>query len=269
MSGFNNNNEDSSIFYKQSTRINHCSISSKTSDRSQEFLEINIEPKAVLKIITAIVFCLIIVGSLGQIYSYVLGEGSQGKIVTLFNLDAEASVPTIYASFTLLLCSVLLAIIAKSKHHQGNYYRRHWTFLSIIFLYLAVDEGAKIHEISIDITRKLLNTSGFFHYAWVIPAIFLFSIFSLIYFKFVLSLPSDIKFLFVLAALIFVGGALGIEMIGGQFVTLQGKNAFYATIVTIEETLEMAGIAIFIYGLLEYIRQYVKPVKFSLENSKK
>jgi len=247
---------------KQTTRISKSLVYDNNSGMSSDCLEINFNSKAILKIIILIVFCLVIVSSLGQIYSYVLAAGTQGKLVSLFNLDAEASIPTIYSSFSLLLCSMLLAIIAKSKHDDGNRYRHHWKILSFIFLYLAIDEGAKIHEISIDITRRLLNTSGFLHFAWVIPAIILFSIFALVYLRFTLSLPNSTRFLFIFAAAIFVGGAVGIEMIGGQFVTLEGKsNLLYAMITTVEEAFEMIGVTIFIYALSKYIQDYIKPIK--------
>lgn len=261
----NDRNQNINHSLEQSGPTDKHLISTKTAYREQNFLEIHFEPKTILKIISLTIFALVVISTLGQVYSYVLAEGIQGNIVTLFYIDEEANIPTTFASFSLLLCSGLLAIIAKDKYGEVNRYRRHWKFLSLIFLYLAVDEAAEIHEMSMDITSKLLNTSGFFYFAWVVPAIILFSIFTLIYFKFVFSLPNDTRFLFILAAMIFVCGALGIEMIGGQFVTFKGQtNLLYAMIATIEETLEMIGIAIFIYALLKYIQNYIKPLKIGV-----
>jgi hypothetical protein len=49
-------------------------------------------------------------------------------------------------------------------------------------------------------------------------------------------------------------GVIGLEVIGGLFVTSVGQDNFsYAMITNLEEVLEMIGILVFIYGLMEYI----------------
>ena len=237
-------------------------LNSETFYQAENFLEINCQPKTVLKFVSTIIFCLVSLSTLGQLYFYLISRESFSRLIKLFFLNAEKNIPTFYSALALLFCSVLLAIIAKSKYNKRDKYRGYWKFLSLIFLYLAIDENSSIHEMSGKFTRGLLNTSGFFHYAWVIPGIILFSLFVFIYLKFVLSLPKRTKFLFILAAAIFVLGAIGIEMIGGNFSSLAGrKNLPYAMIATVEETLEMSGIAIFMYALLEYMQKYVGQIK--------
>ena len=47
------------------------------------------------------------------------------------------------------------------------------------------------------------------------------------------------------------GGAIGVELIGGRYLELHGvENLTYAMITTVEESLEMAGVIIFIWALL-------------------
>ena len=263
-----NYNRSLDNFSEQPEFKNNHLISRKTADKSQNFLEISFEPKTVFKIFCLIIFCLVSINTLAQVSKYTLAGGTLSrvpeKLTALFALNVEANIPTMYSSFALLLCCLLLAIIAKSKYREGNRYRFHWKYLSLIFLYLAIDEGVQIHELSVGTIRRLFNTSGFFAYAWVIPAIILFSLFALIYLKFVFSLPQNIRFLFILAAVFFVGGALGMEMIGANFAQSQSQNNLtYAMITTVEEALEMFGIAIFIYALLKYIQNYVDPLKIS------
>ena len=152
----------------------------------------------------------------------------------------------------------MLAIIAKVKNKKQDRYYQHWKYLALIFLYLAVDEGVKIHERSIEPVRNALNLGGFFYYAWIVPAIILFSLFCLIYLKFVSSLPKKTRLLFILCAITFVSGAIGVEMIGGKITALQGQgNLTYVFAATIEEFLEMVAIACYIYSLLDYIKKYV------------
>lgn len=239
------------------------SKSQTSTDESFDFLTFVFEPQRIFKYLIAIISCLVILNSIAIFYQHGLNgkEDGIGRLIPMFSLNSEASIPSTYSSIALLLCSVLLAIITKSKYRQTNRYRRYWKFLSIIFLYLAIDEAASIHELGIGITYKIIDAGGFFYYAWVIPAIILFSLFSLIYLKFVLSLPKKTRLLFILSAATFMGGAVGVEMICGKIVTLQGENSLiYALMTTVEETLEMVGIAVFIYTLTDYLKKYVKPV---------
>jgi hypothetical protein len=61
-------------------------------------------------------------------------------------------------------------------------------------------------------------------------------------------------------------GGIGCELIGGWFAELHGTaNLTYATITTVEESLEMAGVIIFIWALLVYIADNYKEVRFRFE----
>lgn len=80
-------------------------------------------------------------------------------------------------------------------------------------------------------------------------------IFLLVFRKFIFSLPFRTKALFILAGAIYVGGAIGMESIGGYIADTPGLHpAAYAVAATIEELLEMLGVIIFIYALLSYIK---------------
>ena len=230
------------------------------SEKSLEQMKISFKSKKVFKIIVTIIFFLVLISSLGQIYQYTIAKGQGNEIISLIWLSAEKSIPTVYATAQLLLCSCLLAVIAKKKRFDNNRYRLHWTFLSLIFLYLAVDEGAAIHEVSDKVVRKLLDTQGFWHHAWTIPAIILFSLFALAYSKFTLALPRDIRLLFIFAAATFVFGAVGMELVSGKIFFEQDYSSntpIYALVATIEEIFELMGIAIFIYALLRYLERYI------------
>ena len=159
-----------------------------------------------------------------------------------------------------------IAIIAITKHKQGDRYAFQWKCLSLIFLYLSVNEAAGIHELAIDPLRQALNLGGIFYFAWVIPGAILVSIFVLAYLKFLMSLPAKTRNLFIVAGVIYVGGALGIELVGGAYAYAQGiTDLAYSIIVTIEEALEMIGILVFIYALLDYIETYIKSLLIQMD----
>jgi len=169
------------------------------------------------------------------------------------DLDGEVNLPTFYSSFLLLASALLLGIISWLKERRSRY-RGSWIALSAIFFYLAVDESTKLHELLTKPIRDGLHTGGIFLYAWVIVAVPLLIILGILLLPFILNLPRKTKRFFLLAAVLYVGGALGFEMISGGFISQFGiDNIFYLFLSTVEETLEIIGLTVFIYALLDYI----------------
>ena len=70
-----------------------------------------------------------------------------------------------------------------------------------------------------------------------------------------------------MAATLYIGGVIGMELFGGSFPELHGSRAFFLPlmITTVEESLEMAGVIIFIWALLVYIADTYKEVRFRFE----
>ena len=100
-----------------------------------------------------------------------------------------------------------------------------------------------------------MDLSGPFYFAWVVPAAILLFIFAALFARFALALPYKTRGLFGLAAVIYVGGALGIEMIGAAQASANGTNNLsYALVTIVEESLEMVGLVTFFYALADYIR---------------
>ncbi|MCK4732701.1 MAG: hypothetical protein KAT65_09625 [Methanophagales archaeon] len=224
-------------------------------------MELKIYPSKVFKILLILIIFLILANTAGLLSTYLFGHSNVYGLVPLFHLDREANVPTWYSSTTLFVCSILLGIIAFTKKIERDRYRLHWGILSIFFLYLSIDEAAGIHELTMRPLEYLFNLEGIFHFSWVIIGIPLVFIFVIAYAKFVINLPRKIGLLFILSGVLFVGGALGMELIDGWYAFTTGEyNLMYQMMTMLEEMLEMIGIAVFIYSLLTYIRTYVKEV---------
>jgi len=223
---------------------------------------LSVFPWKITKALTGAVLFFTSAGIAVQLAKYRLNY--RARWFNLFNLDQELNYPSWYASFTLAFCSLLLAAIASAKKRDGDRYFRHWKKLSLIFLFLSVDEAMSIHEllISRDL-RHLLHAGGIFYYVWVIPATIFVAVVGLSYLKFIIDLPRQIRLLFLIAGGIYVGGALGMEMVGGYWTDLYGKNNLtYALITCAEECMEMVGVAVFIHALLSYMRLYMKDLEW-------
>jgi hypothetical protein len=183
----------------------------------------------------------------------------------LFHLDNEGAFPTMYSAVNMLFCSALLATIAACSRRAGTGYSFHWAALSIIFLFLATDEAFELHEKLNDPLREFLNISGVFYFAWVIPYGIAVLVFLAAYMKFLIHLPGKTRALFILAGAIFLSGAMGMEFAGGSHYETYGSgNLVYSSLVVVEEALEMAGIIVFIYALLSYIRAEFRELRIKI-----
>lgn len=202
-------------------------------------------------------------------------------LIRMFDLNMEGNVPSTYSTLLLLFAAALLYGIGMAKRQESkstagssedieNKYYRYWKALAIIFLFLAIDEAGSIHELTIEPLRKWFSLGGYFHFAWVVPATILVGIFVIMYIPFLLYLPRRFAALFMFSGAVYVSGALGMEMVGAKyFSTHHGvHDANYLAITTVEETLEMAGVIVFIYALLCYMSIYVPQVTWYVRTRK-
>jgi hypothetical protein len=227
------------------------------SPSSSYVLNFSFSIKKIISLLSRLILILVSLSLLGQFYKYFVDSNSFRRVVSLFFVDKEGNIPSFYSALALLFCSLLLAIIAISKKREKDYSVIYWRGLSFIFLYLSIDEAASIHELSMYPFKKALGAQGFLYYTWIVPFGLLVLIFIGLYSKFILSLPKKIKILFIAAGSIFLFGSLGMEAIGGFRADQVGTSNFlYSMIVTLEESLEMIGILVFIYALMQYIKYH-------------
>lgn len=229
-------------------------------------MTLTITPARLTRWLSLAVGCLVLAGLAGQFSKRVLGHDQLLGFVRLFDLDGEGNIPAWYSSMTLLAAAGLLAIIARATRQARAPYALHWTALAVIFLGLSIDEAASIHELAVKPLRAALGIRGVLLFAWVIPGGAVVGLVGLAYFRFVLRLPAEIRRLVVIAGGMYVGGALGLEMVGG-YITEQwgGKSLAYLAEVVVEETMEMAGIVVFIHALLSYIGRHVGQVQVRVD----
>lgn len=223
-------------------------------------LSLNLNPRKIAIVLGLIAVLL----ALQSIYSeYVLVEiiglgtdTAPARLLDLFSVNIEESIPTWYSSINLFLSATLLAWIALSKRLHDEPYSLYWASLALVFLYLSMDEGAAIHESFSGPLKSAFDTSGFFEFGWLILGIPLVIVFGLLYVRFWWRLPDRTRLLFAVAGLMYVGGAIVIEGISASQYAADGTSSFrYLAIATVEETFEMLGVVVFIYALLDYLHR--------------
>ncbi len=175
------------------------------------------------------------------------------SLIDLFSVNAETTIPTWYATILLFSTAVILAFITSVKIKTGAAYRFHWLGLSLVFLYLSIDEGAAIHELFSDPLQERFHTSGYLAFGWLLLFVPLLLLFVLAYLRFLWQLPVRTRNLFILAGLLYVGGAVVVEGISANLWDSGGGISFaYLAIATVEEFLELIGVITFIFTLLSY-----------------
>ncbi len=180
-------------------------------------------------------------------------------LMRAFYVDLEANVPTYFNTIILFIPALLMGIIAAWKYSIKDKFKFQWIGLSLIFLYLSMDEAAVLHERLIKPVRAMLNIyEGWFYFAWIIPGIIAVALFGLAYITFFLHLNTKFKLLFFASLAIYIGGIIGGELVSGHFAQAAGLDNFnYAMFTSLEESLEYIGCSLLIYSLLTYIKEYL------------
>ncbi len=233
-------------------------------------MKINIFPRQITKLLICVVLALTIIHCVFEFIKYGLGYSEISHIGSIFDFEYDSNLTTWYSSITLLACSLLLAIIAIAKKQDQDSYSFHWKMLAIIFAVMSLDEVAMLHERAgnlIDILSPVEYT-GWLNYQWVLLGIPLTAIIAIAYLRFIVHLPTKTRNLFILAGALFVGGALGLEILAGYQESLNTSSDFlYELFTTIEELWEKLGVLVFIHALLTYIEKYISTVQIALGNN--
>lgn len=217
--------------------------------------EISLSRRTIVRVLVATAFFLLTASIAGQVTMYAFGEQAY-RFNRLFYVDFEGNIPTFFSSILLLFASTLLWFIATLKQSSQDPYRRHWAILAFLVLFMAVDEAVGLHEL-LDRVRWVPGhrKGGIFHYGWVLFGMTMVLAVAVFYLKFFFALPTRTRRQFFTAAAVFVGGAIGVEILEGAYSASHGgeKSLQFSMFATVEEGLEMAGVIVLINALLDYL----------------
>ena len=207
---------------------------------------------------------LTLMGLAMDVSYYLLDHKRLLGMLRQFTLAEEANVPTWYSALLLISCALCLAIIAMRLPKGEANYRRHWLILALIFTYMSMDETAVIHEMTIRPLRYAFDLDGALYYSWVVPAAVLMGIFLFSYLGFLRHLPSSSRNRFILAGLVFVGGAFVTEFFIGYWWTTVGDGMTSGLLNILQESMEICGSSLFLSALLRHIEASGRDLSISL-----
>lgn len=209
----------------------------------------------VVRVLTGCAVVLAALSVSGHLIQMYLSLPLNTEVARVFSLGGEKNVASWFSSFLLLTAAALLAYIANRLPGER---RSHWGWLSAIFVFLSIDETAVLHERLLDLPmREWLHPTGFLDFPWVIVGWSFVAVLTLCYWRFVWGQRPRIRALFLSAAIVYLSGALVLEMVSAWYhAHAIDELIIRGALSTVQELAEIAGVIIFIYALLLHISDH-------------
>lgn len=214
--------------------------------------KVEVWANTLIGILTCVAAALILAGAVVVVFPAGPSNDLADEIPRRFNLDGEGTVPAWFSSIALMLCAQVLFVVSMLDRRSGEL--RYWQGLSLIFIFLSMDEVASFHEAFILPLREMMDADGFFFFTWVVPAMAGLVLLLAVLWAFLNRLPPATKWGFIFAGAVFCTGAIGMEMISGSHYAQNGENAdfTFGMMTVVEEALEISGAILFLRELLRY-----------------
>lgn len=170
--------------------------------------------------------------------------GHDSLPASVLSFDDEGSVPTWVASTLMVVLAAMTAAAAVGAPTRRA--QLVWWVATAVLVLMSLDEAASLHERSYRVVRLVgLSTDWMweFGFAWVplaIPIVLAAAAFAWIMRH---DIPAETWTGLMIAALLFVAGAMLIEVVGGRFAQAGNtQTTTYAVMTGLEETLETLGL---------------------------
>jgi hypothetical protein len=243
---------------------------------------IGLSAKTLTTALAGVVGCTWLASMFGQLAVYVWGQQFPwlDSLAWWFLVVTDGNVPAWVSSLLLLVTALLLLVIALVTRATRGRDVGYWSALALLLLYLSADEILELHERAITPLETMFGAQSIYS-RWAIWGLVVAALVGLLFVRFLLQLPPKTRALFVLAGVLYVGGAAGMELIGrtyadglsiqlvgGHYEDPSGQiNLIYPLFGHIEELLEMLGVVTAIYALLTYLTSVTSELRIQLHGN--
>ncbi len=216
--------------------------------------QIVVDPRRVIAVLVKATVAIVATGTAVTLVRLHLGwESAQSDFGARFELHRELSLPTWYSSALLGASAPVLALIALRTRTAGSRDWTRWAGLAFIVATFSLDEVASFHEYSSVILG--IEVFGFRGaYNWVVFGLAFVAVLSVSYAPFIARLEPVVRKRLLLAAAVYFGGAVGVEMLNAYTASRVGDAGYqYALQTTLEESMEMAGALLLLHTVLWHL----------------
>lgn len=224
--------------------------------QKETYHQIMVRPRKVFQLLMFTAIALIGANLMAHLIRYLIGDSTPNRLLRLFDVNSEANIPTFFSVGILLTAAYLLYAVAVVSKRQSRPFVIHWYMLSALFVLLAVDEFMQLHElVSWGLARSIGIDDVRKYYVWVIPGILFLLGITATFYRFLFHLPALLRRRLLLAGAIFVGGAVGLEIVAAFHAFYNEiSNLPHSFIFTVEELCEITGVIVMIWALLHYLQ---------------
>lgn len=200
-----------------------------------------------------------------------------GAIRRLFNTTREDGLASWFAvtqTFVVALISWFIFILINNQNGQG-YRRSGWLLIALFFSYMAVDDGAAVHERIGTAFSDIKTSTSFPSYVWQILFVPVFALIGLVIFVFLWkelsTMTQRIKMILAFACFALAVGMDFVEGLDNGYAWLESAYSWSSRSIrhyskSIEEFLEMLGMSLFLITLLIHVPRLSSNIQVNFTN---
>ena len=209
-----------------------------------------LEPGAVTRLLLLAMLALTTAHGVALYVHHGLGYDYALGLVPLFDFNMESNAPTWFSAALLLGVGVVAALIGR----RATPMRGYWYAVAGVAVFLSLDESAQIHElVTVALRRGLAVGPGFSVAVVVIVSLVPVLVGAAGFYRFVRALPRPTAAGLLVAAAVYLGGAVGVDTVVAALDFGGGGGALSLALHTVEELLEMTGVILAIHVLLTHL----------------
>ena len=251
---------------------NHAMHPAAGVDDTSRTLSFRVRPATIVLPLAAITLVLTALVIALPVAAHLAGRDVGSATFRILDFRQEANIPTLFSTALLALAAGLLFLVGRGAWSQDRGLAVRWYGLTLIFVYLSVDEAAMVHEALNHVPLRFgssLALPFLDRFPWVWFYGLAAAAIGLFYLPFLRRLPLRTALIFTIAGCIYLGGALGLETFGAYQIDFHGvsrESLAYVLRGVAEEFCEMSGVLLFLWGLLGYLGQAGHQVTLSFES---
>ena len=222
-------------------------------------IRVNISAKVVFWTLSILAVVFALAGFAAEIFVSHDESDLAWPFARQFMFSEEGNFINWYQSVTLLGCGLLAGIVGLARKAAGGSYAAHWFVMAAAMAFVGMDEAAQIHELTVSAfintvaaapgaaqARAGAQPEDSTHGAkWMFVYLPIGLILAGAYARFFLALPGRTKWGMAIAATMYVGGAIGMEMLYEKVAAHNDETPLAFALDAASELCEMLGVAVF------------------------